>query len=226
VRHAGSRTRVASASSTACVLSMAPCEGIHVNVRFRPFSSMLLLSAALFPVLGLGQTVVQRGPLGTPAQVMDETLQWTTPLLVAEDHDVEIYIPDVSSPAWLKGNYPDFQDKGQYVLSMFTLYKTPKACQANQIAWGNGDGEHLDACNDIGYRVRQATVDSQQKTVTLMMAAMVDPDGQILSGSIRHDTVTRTWAQLDANTQTALEKATALIAQQMRHYDRKQQGIR
>jgi hypothetical protein len=188
---------------------------------------LLLLPLALSPCAAFGQAVVQRGALGQPLQVFDETQNWTTPLLVAEDHDVQIYIPDVSNQAWLAANYLDFRDKHQYMISMFTLYKTPKACQANQIGWGNGDGASLDACNnDIGYRVRQASVDTHLKTVTLVMAAMVDPDGQIIPDSIRRDRVTRNWADLDANSQTALTKATAVIAEQMKRYDRKQQGIR
>ena len=187
---------------------------------------LLLLPFGIFQLAALGQAVVQRGPLGEPAQVFDDTQKWTTPLFMSGDHDVALYIPDVSSPAWLASNYREFQDKGQYVLSMFTQYKTPKACQTNQIGWGNGDGAHLDACNDIGYRVRQATVDSHLKTVTLIMAAMIDSDGEILPASVRTDSLTRTWAELDANTRTALIKATALVAEQMRRYDRKQQGIR
>jgi hypothetical protein len=188
---------------------------------------LLLLPLGLSPFAALGQAIVQRGALGQPLQVFDETQNWTTPLLVAEDHDVQVYIPDVSNQAWLAANYLDFRDKHQYMISMFTLYKTPKACQTNQIGWGNGDGASLDACNnDIGYRVRQASVDTHQKTVTLAMAAMVDPDGQILPDSIRRDRVTRNWVDLDANTQTALTKATAVIAEQMKRYDRKQQGIR
>lgn len=187
--------------------------------------SMLLLG--LSPFTALGQFVVQRGALGQPSQVFDETNTWTTPILVAEDHDVQVYIPDVSNQAWLAANYLDFRDKAQYAISMFTLYKTPKACQANQIAWGNSDGASLDACNnDIGYRVREAKVDSHQKTVALVMAAMVDPNGQIVPDSIRRDRVSRNWSDLDANSQIALEKATALIADQMKHYDRRQQGIR
>ena len=196
------------------------------NRRNLLIPGFLLLSITLLPTVCLAQAVVQRGALGAPALVLDETQQWTTPLLVAQDRDVEIYIPDVSSPSWLQSNYLNFRDKGQYVISMFTFYKTPKSCQLNQIGWGNGDGASLDACNSIGYRVRQATVDAHAKTVTLIMAAMVDPDGQIFSESIRHDSISRTWAQLDPNTQTALEKATALVAVQVRRYDRKQQGIR
>ena len=191
----------------------------------RILSFTLLLLTGLFPASGFGQQVVQRGALGRPGQVLDETQQWSTPLLVASDHDVELYIPDVSNSEWLKRNYSDFIDKGQYVLSMFTFYRTPRACRANQIGWGNGDAAHLEACNDIGYRLRQAVVDTNQRTVTLMMAAMIGQDGEIVPSSIQHQSVTRTWTELDANTQAALKKANGLVAEQMRRYDRKVKNV-
>jgi hypothetical protein len=174
---------------------------------------------------GLAQQVVQRGALGRPAEVLDETGQWTVPLLMSSDHDVEIYIPDVTNPDWLKRNYRDFQDKHQYVLTFFTFYRTTRACRANQIGWGYGDQQHLDACNDISYRVRQATVDAHLKTVTLIMAAMVGQDGQIVPSSVERQAISRTWSALDANTQEALQKATGLVTEQMRIYDRKVNGI-
>jgi hypothetical protein len=190
--------------------------------------SFIAVSASLiglFPTTIFGQQIVQRGPLGRPAQVLDETQQWSTPLLVSSDHDVEIYLPDVSSPEWLRRNYTNFENKGQYVLSMFTFYRTTKACRANQIGWGYSDAAHLDACNDISYRLRQITVDSHQKTVTLIMAGMIDQDGQLDPASVQTQTVTRRWADLDANTQEALKKATGLVSDQMSVYDRKMQGI-
>ncbi len=188
--------------------------------------STILLLAGLSPARGLAQQVIQRGALGTPAQVLDETVQWTTPLPLSSDHDVEIYIPDVTSPAWITRNYRDFEDKGQYVLSMFTFYKTPKACQANQIGWGYADAAHLNACIEIGYRVRQARVDITSRTVTLIMAAMIDQDGNIEPDSVQNQTIVRRWIDLDANTQKALEKATEIIIKQMKIYDAKIQSTR
>jgi hypothetical protein len=180
----------------------------------------------LLPQAGFSQQVLQRGALGRPSQVLDETEQWTTPLLTAGDKEVEIYIPDVSNAVWLQRNYPDFWDKKQYVISMFTFYRTPRACRANQIAWGFADQAHLDACIDIGYRVRQTSVDAQQKTVTLIMAGMVTQDGQLIQDSVQQQSISRTWAQLDPNTQTALQKTTELVADQMRAYDRRVRGQR
>jgi hypothetical protein len=199
---------------------------MHFFKIFR-VSILLLLLSTLAPAGGQSQQVVQRGQLGRPSQVFDETQQWTTPILLSSDHDVELYIPDVTSPDWLKLNYQTYQDKGQYVISMFTFYQTPKACRANQIGWGYGDSEHLDACNtDIGYRVRQALVDPNLKSVTLIMAAMVGPDGQIDPASIRRQPLVRRWAELDANTQTVLEKTTEIVAKQMKIYDIKVRNTR
>jgi hypothetical protein len=175
----------------------------------------------LFPALSFGQQVVQRGPFDKPTQVFDQTQQWTVPLLVSSDHDVEIYIPDVTAPAWLSSNYSDFQNRGTYTLSTFTLYKTVKACRANQVSWGMGDEAHLIACNDIGYRVRQITVDPNQKSVQLITAAMVDADGQIVPESVQESSVFRTWDQLDDTTQKAILKTNELVTRQMRIYDAK-----
>ena len=193
----------------------------------------LVLSAAtllLLATTSLAQQVIQRGPFGRPTAVFDETGQWTSPLLMASDKDdkeVEIYIPDVTGTAWLKRNYTDFENRGQYVLSFYTFYRSPRACRANQIAWGLGDQAHLDACaTDISYRLRRATVDTNLKTVTLIQAAMVDPDGVVDPASIQNRPLTRRWAELDPSTQTAIEKATELVTRQMAIYDRRQQSTR
>ena len=197
----------------------------------RPKTKPLFLTAYLATlwlacaVCGAQQQVVERGALGKPTQMLDETGQWTTPLLAARDSDVEIYIPDVSNPDWLKQNYLDFRDKDQYVLTFLTFYRTPRACKANMIGWGYSDAAHLNACEtDIGYRIRRGSVDTHLKTVTLIMAAMVDTSGQIVPASIEQQPISRNWASLDANTQEALRKASALIAEQMKIYDRRVNG--
>lgn len=185
------------------------------------------ITALLFGAAAVGwsQQVVVRGAFGRPAQVLDETGQWTTPLEVASDHEVSIYMADVSSPTWLQANYDAFEGRGQYVLTILTFYKTPKACRANQIGWGYGDAAHLDACVSIGYRVRQATVDVNLKTVTLIQAEMVGQDGTVVDGSVERQPLTRRWAELDGNSQTALDVATKLVTKQMDAYDRRLRSL-
>ncbi len=194
---------------------------------FLPFTRRIASATLLaFAVALPAQQVVQRGTFGHPGALFDETEQWTTPLTLAEDHDVVIYMPDTSTPQWLQRNYSSYLNKGTYVLSLFTFYRTPEACRANQIAWGLGDAAHLNACLDIAYRVRRALVDPVSKSITLQTAAMVDQNGNIQPSTVQEDHVFRTWDQLDANTQTALKKADDLIAHQMKLYDARQQSLR
>jgi|ERR1700722_7152 len=197
--------------------------GKHSSARH--FSVLVLLLGSFWH-LASGQQVIQRGAFGKPVQVMDETNQWTTPLLVASDKDVEIYIPDLSSPEWLKLNYRDFYDHGYYTLSIFTFYMTPVACRQNQIAWGLGDEAHLQACINIGYRIRTGKIDPHQKSVTLLKAAMILDNGDLDPATVETPDAFRLWNQLDANTQAAIEKANAEIAVQMKIYDEKQQSLR
>ena len=188
--------------------------------------STALTALLAFAVVMPAQQVVQRGTFGHPGALFDETEQWSTPLSLVEDHDVIIYMPDTSTPQWLQRNYNSYINKGNYVLSLFTFYRTPEACRANQIAWGLGDAAHLNACIDIAYRVRRALIDPVSKSITLQTAAMVDQNGNIQPATVQQDHIFRTWDQLDANTQTALKKADDLISHQMKIYDARQQSLR
>lgn len=180
----------------------------------------LVLAGGLVGRAG-GQQVLQRGALGRPALVMDETGQWTTPLPMGSDAEVEVYVPDVSTTDWLQRNYRSFFEKQQYELSVFTFYKSLRACRQNQIAWGFADQAHLDACVDIGYRLRRVLVDVGQKTVTLESAAMVTQDGLAVPDSGPAQQLTRTWAQLDPLMGKVLSQTTALVAEQEQAYDRR-----
>jgi hypothetical protein len=167
----------------------------------RTFSSahrlgLIVILTSIFQVSAFGQQVLSRGPFGRPNQVMDETQQWTAPLLIASDHAVDVYIPDVTSPDWLKLNYPDFHDHGFYTISVFTFFRTPKACRAIQIGWGFADKPHLDACIDIGYRIRRAHIDPNEKSATQLMAAMIGLHGDIDPDSVQTEPAYRLWDQL------------------------------
>lgn len=184
--------------------------------------TLLAMGAA---TLSMGQQVVQRGALGVPSQVYDETQQWTNPIPVAGDPDQDVYIPDVSNTPWLERNYADFENKGVYTASFFTQYKKSRACRRDVTGWGLADAAHLDACIDIGYRVREISVDTLQKTVTLIFASMVSQDGLLLQDSTPMQHITRRWAELDPMAVGALTKTTQIVADQMAIYDRKMRGV-
>jgi hypothetical protein len=189
-------------------------------------SGPCLMLLCLYSIASQGQQVIQRGAFGKPEQVLDDTGQWSTPLLVASSSDVQLYIPDVSNPDWLRKNYRDYIDRGTYTITMFTFYKTPAACRANQLAWGLGDKKNMDACATIGYRLREARIEPQGQSATLIQAAMVDQNGNIDRSSIQTQQEFRKWSQLDRTTESALRKTDVIVREQMKLYDEKMHSLR
>ena len=208
---------------------MPGCKGILLGMPLKRLRHLVGLHSILLavgvPVAFaphlLAQQVVARGAFGRPAQVLDDTGQWSTPLPLASNADVQIFMPDVSNPDWLKANFDSYQNQGIYTLSLFTRYKTPEACRANQIAWGLGDAAHLNACASIGYRVHTVRIDPHSRSVILLQGAMTDQNGNVIPALIEKRTAYRSWDQLDPTSLAALKKANTLVAVQMKiEYDR------
>lgn len=193
----------------------------QAKLGLRPVPAAVIATLlAVVPALA-AQQVVARGAFGRPAQVLDDTGQWSTPLTIASDNDVQISMPDVSNPDWLKKNYDSYQNQGNYTLTFFTRYKNPDACRANQTAWGLGDAAHLNACATVGYRVHTVRIDPHSRSVILLQAAMTDQNGNILPSLIEKRTAYRSWDQLDPINLAAIKKADTLVAAQMKsYYDR------
>ncbi|GAA3753095.1 hypothetical protein [Terriglobus aquaticus] len=193
---------------------------VRAVVGYRSWLVAITVLLALAPELN-AQQVVARGAFGKPAQVLDQTGQWSTPLQLASDSDVQIFMPDVSNPDWLKSNYDSYQNQGNYTLSLFTRYKRPDACRANQTAWGLGDAAHLNACATVGYRVHTVRIDPHSRSVILLQAAMTDQNGNVIPSLVEKRTAYRSWDQLDATSLSAVKKANDLVAAQMKsYYDR------
>lgn len=179
-----------------------------------------------FTAISSAQQVVQRGALGAPASVLDETQQWTAAIPIAGSAEEDLYVPDVSTAAWLAHNYDDFEGKGVYTITTYTQYKRPSACRRDLVRWGNGDSAHLAACIDIGYRERLLRIDIGQKTVTLLFSSMVDQDGNRMPDQMPVQTATRVWSQMDPFVQQVLERTNKLVAEQMQIYNRKLNTVR
>lgn len=188
------------------------------RVRRCALSAALLLSLTS---AAAAQQVVQRGALGTPSQMLDETGNWSTPLPVGGDAAATVYIPDVSTTPWLQRNYADFSSRGVYHIAMLTFYRRNSACRQDLTRWGFADAAHLDACIDIGYRLRQLEVDITQHTLTLLGANMVSQDGVLLAEAAAPQSVTRRWADLDPAAFASLTQTNKIVADQMLAYDRR-----
>jgi hypothetical protein len=183
-------------------------------------------SAQAPPGAPSGTQVVQRGSGGAPSYILDDTQQWSVPVLVAQTEGVDLYVQDTSDPQWLARNYRDFIDKHQYVITTVTQYKRPSACRASQVQWGNSDAASINACSlDIAYRIHLLRVDAHLKTISVKMAAMVGHDGQMDPGSVQDQGLERNWTDLPADVQEGLQKTTETVAKQMKVYDARVQSV-
>ena len=184
-----------------------------------------ILPLALLCGFASAQQVVQRGALGFPSAVLDENAQWSAPVELLTNGDVSVFMPDVSNAMWLNANAERFLNTGQYTLTLITFYKTRRVCRADQVLMGFSDAAHIDACNDIRYRVRQIAVNTPQKTITLLMSGTADESGTLDPGSIVHESRTRGFKDLGEEALGALTKATDIIAKQSLAYDRRINNI-
>ena len=194
------------------------------EVAFTPVlrSALTLFSvAAVLCSVATAQQVVQRGALGIPSAVLDENAQWSSPVELLSNSDVSVYMPDVSNSIWLDHNAENFLKTGQYTLTLLTFYKTRHTCRTDQVLLGFSDAAHIDACNVIRYRVRQIAVNAPQNSVTLLMSGTADENGTIDPGSVIHETRTRGIKEMGTEAQSALSKATDIIAKQSLAYDRR-----
>ena len=171
------------------------------------------------------QQVIEAGALNVPASVLTQDNQWSSLLQVLSNSDLELYIEDPSSDAWLARNAQNFIDRGQYTITLVSFYKTRHACREDQIRSGFSDAAHVDACNNYRYRIRQVAVDAPQNTLTLRFSVMVFTGGTPDSTSIVRETRTRGFDGLDADSQKALSDTTKLVAKQSLSYEARQKNI-
>jgi hypothetical protein len=54
------------------------------------------------------------GSSGEPTSVLNEGGSWTRPILIYKNTEIEIFIPDITSPSWAAWFAEDFRDDGTY----------------------------------------------------------------------------------------------------------------
>ncbi|HTV09115.1 MAG TPA: hypothetical protein VMD97_08755 [Candidatus Aquilonibacter sp.] len=164
------------------------------------------------------QQILQTGALAAPAAVLTPGNQWSNLISVLSTSDLDVFIEDPSSDAWLARNATSFLDRGQYTITVVSFYKTPHPCHEDQIRAGFSDAAHMQACDNDRYAVRRISVDAPQNTVTVLSSALVSTTGTLDPATARTETRSRSFADLGPDAQKALSAATKLVATQVHAY--------
>jgi hypothetical protein len=186
-------------------------------MRFRP--AILALTLLCLPARPQQPSpqVIQPGALNIPGAVLNQNNEWSSLITILSVSDVDFYIEDPSTDAWLARNAQSFIDRGHYVITAVSYYKTPRPCRADMVRAGF-DLAHQNACDQYRYRIRQISVDSPQNTITLLYSVMVYSNGTPDPSSILRETGTRSFSELDTDAQKAISAATQLIAKEAHQY--------
>jgi TonB family protein len=82
------------------------------------------------PALCLGQDTTSggpdsiiAGPFGEPRMVMSEGGEWSYPINVFADSEVEAFVPDITSPGWVSWHVEDFRQKGTYFTYLYIYHR-------------------------------------------------------------------------------------------------------
>jgi hypothetical protein len=91
---------------------------------------LLLCLFGATPLSASAEPLVITGPFGVPIQVQDEFGNWSIPIKVYSDRDVEMFVPDITSIGWKSWHAERFRQEGVYVVQMLIFHKNSNYCMA------------------------------------------------------------------------------------------------
>lgn len=172
---------------------------------------------ALTSVDGFSQALMILGSGGRPAMVRDEAGNWSTPIRVYADPDMEMFIPDITSAAWNSWHVAQFRQTGVYFVSLYSYYKNEHACKREMIPAGHSaDPDWLEACAELHYRVQVLVVDTRKKSITITQTTLMNSDAMYHPEYFFPKEVTVSMAAARSSLAKAVANISAIVIRESR----------
>lgn len=91
---------------------------------------LVFLGSLAIPSVGLGQDLttggpdsIISGPYGEPRMVMSEGGEWSYPIKIFANDEVETFVPDITSPGWISWHIGEFRQKGTYFTYLYIYHR-------------------------------------------------------------------------------------------------------
>ena len=128
-------------------------------------------------VSAFGQEALKLGPFGKPILVMDEAGNWSIPINLYSDSDVDVFIPDITTAGWISWHATQFRQTGIFLVSVFSFYKNDHLCRKDRIPVGHEtDPKLLEACAALRYQRKLVSIDTRGGTITVLEAILMGRD--------------------------------------------------
>ena len=118
----------------------------------KAFSFCALFLFALTSTYAAAQELIKTGPFGKPIMVMDEGGNYSIPIEVYSDSEMEAFIPDITTPGWIWWWGAAFREKGTYSTYIYSHYKNDALCRREMIPAGHkNDPNFIEMCSELRY---------------------------------------------------------------------------
>jgi hypothetical protein len=159
------------------------------------------------------QVLIKTAPTGKPTAVRDEANNWSPPILVYSDPDLEIYVPDITTPKWLLSHGRNFRETGTYPISLYSYYKSERACRKDIIPAGHvTDPRWLEACSELRYKVQDIVVDTRKKRITIVQTMLLGSDANYHRETTLSTNTTVSFSSVHDSLAKAVNDTTAIVA--------------
>ena len=193
------------------------------------FISATLACAFLFALTSVdafGQALIIAGPEGRPAMVRDEAGNWSTPIRIYGDPDVEMFIPDITSAGWVSWHAAQFRQTGIYFVSLYSYCKNDHACKREMIPVGHSaDPNWLQACAELHYRVQVLLVDTRKKSINITQTTLMNSDAMYHPEYFFPKSVTISLAAARDSLAKAVANISTIVMRESRNSGRGSTGL-
>lgn len=184
---------------------------------------VVILTAGFWLLAGtvsaFSQELLKLAPFGRPIAVMDDGDNWSIPISLYSDPDVEIFVPDITTEGWISWHVKQFRETGKYGVFVYAFYKNDELCRRERIpAEHKTDPKWLEGCSALRYQRKLVEVDTRKDTVRVYSALAMQKDAIANPMNLKVFNEVFPLAKLDYSQRQAYQRLSAIVTREMNAY--------
>jgi hypothetical protein len=187
-------------------------------VKTLHIAAYVLAAVALLPP-AFSQELLKLAPFGRPIAVMDDGDNWSIPISLYSDSDVELFVPDITTEGWISWHVKQFRETGKYGVYVYAFYKNDQLCRRERIpAEHKTDPKWLQSCSALRYQRKLVEVDTRKNTVRVYSVLVMQKDAVANPMNQKVFNEVFPLAKLDYSQRQAYQRLSAIVTREMNEY--------
>lgn len=170
-------------------------------------------------VSAFSQELLKLAPFGRPIAVMDDGDNWSIPISLYSDSDVEIFVPDITTEGWISWHVKRFRETGKYGVYVYAFYKNDELCRRERIpAEHKTDPKWLQSCSALRYQRKLVEVDTRKNAVRVYSVLVMQKDAVANPMNQKVLNAVLPLAQFDYSQRQAYHRLSVIVTREMSAY--------